>query len=126
LWLRGEQPLDAAMKDLFAFEKQHYDVIILGDVAADRIQKADPTALKTIENLVREKGTGLLMMGGYASFGEKWKGTEIENLLPVKLDPVAGQIDGPVKVAPTNLGLAHFLLRLNKTEEDSKAAWGKM
>ena len=123
LWLRGQKPVNAEQEDLFAFEKQHYDVIILGDVTAKAMRDADPQALKIIERLVFEKGTGLLMMGGYDSFGPSWLGTEIETLLPVKLDPAANQVEGLVKMLPTETGLEHFVLRLGKTREESRDIW---
>ena len=50
--------------DLFQFDKQAYDVIILGDVSAERLRTASPNADAKIEELVRDKGVGLLMTGG--------------------------------------------------------------
>src|SRR5262249_12990248 len=82
LWFRGEQVVNPNQKDLFEFDKQHYDVIILGDLTADRLRSGNRDAPAIIKKLVSEKGTGLLVMGGYESFGNSWKGTEIEQLLP--------------------------------------------
>jgi uncharacterized membrane protein len=98
--LRGNQPLDPKQLDLFRFQQEHYDVIILGDVTADRIRAAGPRALATIQELVTVNGAGLLMMGGYDSFGPSWKNTEVEGLLPVKVG-VAEQVEGSVKMLPT-------------------------
>src|SRR5262249_42753636 len=61
-------PEEAAQFDL---EKQHYDVIILGDIAARRLKSANPDTdlLAAINRQVAEKGAGLMMLGGYESFG---------------------------------------------------------
>jgi uncharacterized membrane protein len=128
-WLRGG-PAPAGQADLFQFARQHYDVIILGDVPADQLRAADPGALAGIYRLVSEKGTGLLMMGGYRSFGPTWRGTEIEKLLPVKLDRAADglseQIHGPVRLVPTEAGLRHYVLRLADRPEDNAALWERL
>jgi uncharacterized membrane protein len=125
-WSRGAQPLNPQQKDLFEFEKQHYDVIILGDVTADRLKSGNPDALGVINRLVNDKGTGLLMMGGYDSFGPTWRGTPIESLLPVKVEGAAQQVDGPAKMLPTKEGLAHFVLRLADNPKDSEVIWSKL
>src|SRR5262249_44025770 len=87
VWLRGDRPLDANAGDLFRFDKQQYDVIILGDVTAAQMKAVNSKALDEIERLVGEKGAGLVMIGGYFSFSRSaWGGTPIENLLPVELN----------------------------------------
>jgi uncharacterized membrane protein len=129
LWSRGTQPFDPDQKDLFEFDKQHYDVIILGDVTADRLRAGSPQALATIHRLVNEKSTGLMMMGGRHSFGGTWRGTEIERLLPVKLEAggeMSEQVDRPLKMVPTKEGLAHYVMRLADTPEASDAVWKKL
>jgi uncharacterized membrane protein len=131
-WLRGGPGAGAGGADLFQFARQHYDVIILGDVPADQLRAADPGALAAIYRLVSEKGTGLLMMGGYRSFGLSWRGTEVEKLLPVKLDRPADpgglseQIHGPVRMVPTEAGLRHYVLRLADRPEENAAVWAKL
>ena len=50
-------------------------------------------------------------MGGRHAFANgDWAGTEIEKLLPMKLD-ARGQVEGEVKLKPTDKGL-EYLLRL--------------
>src|SRR5439155_11254888 len=84
--------------DTFNFDKQAYDVIVLGDVTAKRLRAADPKALDRIEDLVRDKGVGLLMMGGADSFGNSdWQGTPIAAALPVELEQ-RGQVEESVKI----------------------------
>ncbi len=127
-WLRGDKPGSGG--DLFQFDKQQYDVILLGDVSARQLRAANPNALAAIERSVFEKRTGFLMTGGYVTFGNgDWKGTEIEKLLPVDLSlGVKGQIEKPVKMVPTEAGLRRFshVLRLADRKEDNVQAWNKL
>ncbi len=124
LWLRG-QDLQPAQKSLFQFERQKYDVIIIGDATAAQFRRADPNALAVIQDLVNTKDAGLLMIGGRYSFGNgDWRGTELERMLPVRLD-VRGQVEGSVKLKPTAAGL-NYLCLLSDNREDSKTLWSKL
>jgi uncharacterized membrane protein len=132
VWVRGEAqreaPLDPNAGKLLDFEQQKYDVIILGDVTADLLRSIRPDALAAIKKQVDEGGAGFLMIGGYASFGEReghWKGTEIEKLLPLDLS-VNGQISQDVQMKPTDDGLRLYsrILRMADGEAAAeKAAW---
>jgi Ca-activated chloride channel homolog len=63
---------------------QEYDLIILENTPAETVPLATQQALAAH---VRDLGAGLVMVGGRDSFGAGgWKGSEIEPLLPVKLD----------------------------------------
>jgi uncharacterized membrane protein len=112
--------------DLFQFEKQHYDVIILGDVSAKRLSGGNQDVLKGIYELVRAKGAGLLMMGGYETFANSdWKATYVEDLLPVNLNE-PGQVDDRWRMEPTPEGLSHYVMRLSEKPELNKALWQKL
>jgi uncharacterized membrane protein len=112
--------------DLFQFEKQHYDVIILGDITARRLSAGDARALTAINKLVSEKGVGLMMIGGYESFANSdWENTDIAKLLPVELD-ATGQIDAPIQMVPAREGMRHYLLRLSEREADNNTLWNKL
>ncbi len=112
--------------DWFQLDKQHYDVIIIGDIAARRLAGGQPQVLTKIRQLVTERGVGLLLIGGYESFANSdWRRTELEDLLPVHLD-AAGQVEQPVQMVPTIEGLRHFVLRLADNETDNKALWDKL
>jgi uncharacterized membrane protein len=124
-WRRGDE---AEAADLFQLDKQHYDVIILGDVSATGLKQAanDEQILAKIHDLVRDKGTGLLMMGGYQSFGNSdWNGTPIAKLLPVELSEV-GQIEEQIRLEPTPEGLSHFTMRLHDDPEWNRLLWGQL
>lgn len=112
--------------DLFQFDKQHYDVIIIGDVGAGRFSGGDPRVLAKVHELVKDRGTGLLMMGGMDSFGEKdWRKTPIAELLPVDLSEV-GQVNEEFAIEPTAKGLSHFVMRLSENEVFNKDLWRKL
>lgn len=73
---------DALPSDLLWL--QQFDLIILQNVAAEAVPRAVHGAIATC---ITQLGVGLIMVGGPDSFGAGgWKGTEIEPLLPVKLD----------------------------------------
>ncbi len=128
VWLSGDRPLDANAGDLFQFDRQQYDVIILGDVSARQLEAVSPDALAAIHRQVAA-GAGLLMLGGYSTFDNgDWKGTQIEPLLPVELSPSRrGQVEDEVRVAPTEAGLRRFayLLRIDDNKNIA-TAWEKL
>ncbi|MEO0511889.1 MAG: VWA domain-containing protein [Planctomycetota bacterium] len=63
---------------------QPYDLVFLQNVAADELPRGAAEALVLH---VRELGAGLVMVGGPSSFGAgSWRGTPIEDVLPVRLD----------------------------------------
>jgi uncharacterized membrane protein len=122
VWLRGGQAIDANNGDLFHFDRQPYDVIILGDVTAEQVKAVSPQALEAIEHLV-SRGSGLVMLGGYSSFGNSdWQGTAIEKMLPVEFSTSHGQIEENRKMLPTRNGLDSFgyLLRLSDSDKPEK------
>jgi hypothetical protein len=81
---------------------------------------------RTITDLVHDKGTGLLMMGGLRAFGDGgWQGTELAKLMPVSMEP-AGQVDGPVKIVLTEAGRSHFVLRLADDPAANVARWASL
>lgn len=110
--------------DLFQFDKQAYDVIIIGDVSADRLRSASPSAMAKINELVRDKGVGLLMTGGAESLGGDWRGTEVAEALPVDLDGT--QSDERIAFVPTSEGLSDFVMRLAPNLKDSETLWSKL
>src|SRR5262249_31638199 len=89
----SDEPPPAGESDLFQFDRQHYDVIILGDISARRLSAGNPRVLATMSQQVFEKGAGLMMLGGYESFGNSdWANTDIAKLLPVEVD-ATGQVN---------------------------------
>lgn len=127
VWLRGGQAIDANSGDLFHFDRQPYDVILLGDVTAAQMRAVNPHALEAIEHLV-SRGAGLLMLGGYFSFGNSdWQDTPLAKVLPIDIAASRGQIEETRKMLPTQAGLSNFayLLRLDDGDKPEKA-WERL
>ncbi len=139
LWIRGGTPSGGDAKSLFDFDKQKYDVIIIGDVTAGQLRALQPDVLDQIERQVNN-GAGFLMIGGYASFGGDpnvpgtgdWKDTVIEKLLPVDLS-VRGQVESRTLygliMLPTDDGLRLYSRVVGLSGGDMKAemeAWKSM
>lgn len=73
---------DAIPRDVTSL--QEFDLVILENVPAESVTGAAQRAL--VEH-VRDMGAGLVMVGGPDSLGAGgWKGSELEPILPVKLD----------------------------------------
>jgi uncharacterized membrane protein len=128
LWLRGNAPTDSHAGSLFDFDKQKYDVIIIGDVTAAQMTAIQPDVLDQMVKQV-DRGAGFLMIGGYSSFGDgDWKGTPVGAMLPVDLS-VRGQVEGRrggVKMVPTDEGLRLYsrILRIAGGDDKAeRAAW---
>jgi uncharacterized membrane protein len=130
LLLGGDVP-DPNTQALLQFDRQPYDVIILGDVKAEQLKKIEPQVLAGIKKLV-EKGTGFLMTGGYFSFGNSdWQGTDIDTILPVNVrnGKSSGQVEGKVQMLPTEAGLRTFsyIMRLaDGKDKEQQEAWEKL
>ncbi|MBL9031114.1 MAG: VWA domain-containing protein [Phycisphaerae bacterium] len=63
---------------------QAYDLVFLDNVPAEAVSPVTRAALVAH---VRDMGAGLVMLGGPDSFGAGgWKGSELEPILPVRLD----------------------------------------
>lgn len=98
----------STLKDLSA-----YDVVVLSDIGADSLLlhpdtflrgKRTPNRLKLIAEWV-QGGGGFLMVGGYYSFqgidgGARYRGTPIEEILPVRIMPVDDRVEVPEGFEP--------------------------
>jgi uncharacterized membrane protein len=123
-----EQPFGPDEADAFNFDKQAYDVIILGDLSARVLTGGDGRVLKKIDELVRDKGVGLMVLGGQFSFGNgDWQGTPLADLLPVQLN-VPGQSppDVPVTMVPTREGSTDYLMRLLPDPAKNDELWKRL
>lgn len=125
--LPGSKP-SGENADWFEFDKKHYDVIVIGDISAERFSGGRADVFPKIQKMVTEKGTGLYMMGGYETFANSdWNGPEaraLVNLWPVKFTE-PGQIIGKVAMQPTKEGLSHYLLRLSDNPAENQKLWKK-
>jgi uncharacterized membrane protein len=136
--LNVERPPDGEA-DWFQLDKLRYDVIIIGDISPNRLSGGDDKVLEKIKQLVEEKGTGLMMIGGYETFTSRkkehapaednrvWSETPFANLLPVELDE-DGQVERHLRMVPTEEGLKNYgyVLRLVGNDLDNKAVWANL
>jgi uncharacterized membrane protein len=105
-----------------------YHGLIIGSVEAGFFTADE---LRSIEAFVARRGGGLLAIGGRLSFdGGKYKGTTIEDLLPVSL--TGGPVDDANSFAPvykpilTGAGQAHPITRLNEDRGANQKVWNEM
>ena len=110
-------------EELFA-----YDGLVIGSVEAGFFT-ADQ--LRAIEAFVARRGGGLLAIGGRLSFdGGKYKGTTIDDLLPVSL--TGGATDDAMSFAPvykpvlTGAGQTHPITRLQDDRGANQKAWNEL
>lgn len=131
-------PVSLATKDDWALKvdllKQldQYDVFVIGDVDA----RAFPLeAWQTMRQLV-DAGAGLMMYGGYHSFGAGgFAGTALEDVLPVKMnrferepDPtkftrVDRHLEGELSMIPDRENLDHPVMHLRNEPAENERAW---
>src|SRR5689334_18132907 len=105
-----------------------YDGLVLGSVEAGFFS-ADQ--LRAIEAFVARRGGGLLALGGRLSFdGGKYKGTPLDDLLPLSL--TGGPVDDANSYAPvykpflTGAGQAHPITRLNDDRGANQKIWNDL
>ena len=108
--------------DLFA-----YDVVILGDVPPSFLT---PTQMKNLVEFVTIKGGGLIQIAGQDSSPIAYKGTPIEDLLPIELadarDPTRGAAAGDLAAYRPRLtleGRSSPIFRFGNDEASSLTIW---
>ncbi len=125
--ISGDQELAAGFpkteEELFA-----YDGLVLGSVEASFFTTEQ---LRNIEAFVARRGGGLLALGGRLSFdGGKYKGTLIDDLLPLALE--GRKVDDAESFTPvykaqlTGAGQGHPITRLNEDRAVSQKTWNDL
>ncbi|MCL2646718.1 MAG: glutamine amidotransferase [Phycisphaerales bacterium] len=117
----SEQYLQKGFPDtadkLFAFQ-----TVILGDIEASYFT---PAQLDLLESFVRERGGGLLMLGGVNSFGlGKYAGTAVAKMLPLEItnyDPP--YVNERYNAHITEEGRKHPVMRLSADAEANRHLW---
>lgn len=107
-------------EQLFAFK-----AVILGDVEAACFT---PEQLALLEEFVKDRGGGLLMLGGVNSFGlGKYAGTPVAQMLPVIISANDGAYaDQEYTAQPAPESFAHMVMRLAEDDEASRLLWQQM
>ncbi len=116
------------------FRPGKYDVYMIGDIDSTCFR---PEWLADLAETVSQ-GTGLLMLGGFQSFGAGgYAETPLAEVLPVRLNRLERQepgaplrsdlhIPGPLPLIPTDIGLQHFALALSASPEESRRLWASL
>jgi hypothetical protein len=114
--------------------KGDFNVFLIGDLDAGALRPED---LDTIRKRV-EKGAGLGLLGGFHAFeAGGWGGSALGPLLPFEADRLARQsfdeplreslhLKGPLRMLPDPRFGGVSILRLGKTDAETRAAWESM
>ncbi len=112
-----EKGFPTTAEQLFVFQ-----AVILGDIEADTFS---PDQLKLLEEFVRVRGGGLIMLGGVNSFGlGKYAGTPVGNALPLEIsaaDPPYS--DEQFSSRTTDAGLKHAVMQLVSDPIANRKLW---
>lgn len=127
------------LKPAFDFDKQAYDVLILGNVSPAQLRAIDQQLPEKIADRVKAKGMGFMMIGGHATLNGSstewgvergWRGVRpIEDVLPVTLldAPPERDTDRPkYMVVPEPRQADGFLTKLADTREASLQLWERL
>ena len=105
-----------------------YHALMIGSVEAGFFTADE---LRNIEAFVSRRGGGLLALGGRLAFdGGKYKGTTIDDLLPLSL--TGGPVDDSNSFSPvfkpvlTGAGQTHPITRLTEDRGANQKAWNEM
>jgi uncharacterized membrane protein len=128
VWFRRDESATISQTDLFKFQEQKYDVVILGDVTPGQVRSGNPQAFTLIRNLV-ENGAGLLFLAGDRFGRSNWNQVEeLKDLLPVTADEPR-RIEGPVRMKPTDFDprdRSRFMLRLADDAKANEEHWSRL
>jgi uncharacterized membrane protein len=125
------QPAEVDLRD--ALQKGDFDVVILDDVDA---QGLSASTWRAIAEMVRD-GAGLMMTGGYHSFGPGgFRPTPLADVLPIEIGPAERQnfdeplrddmhLPGPVTMRPAApLGTNHPIMQLSDQRPSAPGSAG--
>jgi uncharacterized membrane protein len=115
-----QQGFPTTREQLFAFK-----AVILGDIEAGYFS---PQQMEMLEEFVKVRGGGLLMLGGVNSLGlGKYAGTAVGGMLPLIISEADGKYsDQEFTAQPTQEGLDHTLMRLDLDAETNRRMWEQM
>jgi uncharacterized membrane protein len=114
----------SAREALFA-----YDAVVLANVEPDTLSAAQ---LALTRDFVGERGGGLLVLGARGFQRQSWRGTPIEDVVPLELADTAGGAlpaslaPGRNRVGLTAAGAAHPIMQLAATPEATGKKWADM
>jgi len=111
--------------EIFGREIFNFDLLILENFTYTRFG-ISKEHLENIRKFVTETGGGFLMIGGDNCFGKGgYKGTPIEDLLPVEMEDMREDIiDGTFKMLTQEV--THPILNLSEGPEENRQIWREM
>ena len=133
-WIDPERPETRRWDLAEDLDPGKYDVYILGNLDSAAFK---PDELQSLAENVAS-GAGLIMLGGFHSFGPGgYSQTPLADVLPVKTnrlerqrfeDSVRKDLHHwkPLKMTPTQIGLAHFTLSLAGNPQESLEVWNQL
>jgi hypothetical protein len=119
-------PLTAEQAEYFKTPEKTFDVVVVGDLTAARFFGGDSALIGRLAKAVSSRRTGLLMLGGYQTFGNNdWQASakSVADLLPIDL-AASTQVDEKVRAMPVESYKSHRLLQLNVPPD--KDLWGDL
>lgn len=98
-----------------AAELAPFRVVVLAGVGTSDLSPRQQDALA---RYVAELGGGLLLLGGPETFAPEWRGSRLEELLPIRFDAERGVVgvDAPFRLELTEEGLRNSVFRVSETE----------
>ena len=111
---------DKSEVDDAMFAPGKYNVYVFCNLAADYLTPRQHALL--VEAV--KQGAGFIMLGGHLSFGPGgWADTPVAQIMPCAMHPGDGEIQEPVKLVPTPLGLDSFILQVGATRAETAKVW---
>ena len=101
-----------------------FQAVVLGDIEASYFT---PAQLAMLEEFVRTRGGGLLMLGGVNSFGlGKYTDTPVAKMLPVQITAADGSYsDDQYQARLTQSISVHPVMRLSLDPETNRTLWSQ-
>ncbi len=134
--LQPGRPPTAEEREAFDFDRQGYDVVILGNAAPAELLAIDPRLPEKLATQVRDKGMGLLVVAGPAGFpptaAQPWAAVPaFADLLPVDLTgsgawPPSIYTDERLQYLPTAAQADGYLNRLADGTPESLKQWERL
>jgi hypothetical protein len=127
------------LRQAFNFERNQYDVLVLGNITPKQLIAIDPALPQKIADRVKNKGMGFLMTGGHVTLGGTpgllpdvsggWRGVKpIEEILPVFLEATREKEREKARyvVIPNPSFAEMYLTKIADSAEDSLQLWDRL
>jgi uncharacterized membrane protein len=128
-YIQAVQSRSAALRNGYPLKPEElfrYDAVVLANIAAHQLTREQ---LEATRAFVSERGGGLLVLGAQSFQQQGMTDTPIEDVLPLDLNDRGGGVlpasngGGSNRVTLTEPGLAHPLMQLAPSPDDSRRRW---